>query len=265
LTALQCHALPHGSRPCPSDGRFWAQGQGSPSCPASWSPRPKDRGRPVYPDSNTRFVIRASWDRALVDQEKEYLFEKAKTLPNVGTRQVQIAQRGGRPARQAQLTLSSGRVQVRPPKRLSAQYAPIELNVVLAVESAPPAGSEALQWLLLTSEAVDSEAGANEVVTMYAARWMPHPTTVKGGPIGADALPYRRWGRWTAWEGRPASEAYRFIGNIGGWHEGGGGGGRPGKAGRRGARGALRQGSLAEGAHFLHSVGWLVDGQRGVR
>lgn len=231
-------------------------------------------------DSNTRFVIRASWDRALVDQEKEYLFEKAKTLPNVGTRQVQIAQRGGRPARQAQLTLSSGRVQVRPPKRLSAQYAPIELNVVLAVESAPPAGSEALQWLLLTSEAVDSEAGANEVVTMYAARWMVEDfhkawksgckveelrmqskdgllrMTVLLAQVAARLLRIRQLAAATqaeelasnvlepvelkclvlalsntrdgvkdlariAQRNTPmtASEAYRFIGNIGGWHD----------------------------------------------
>jgi hypothetical protein len=29
-------------------GAFGAQGHGSPFCPASWSPRPQDRGRPVY-------------------------------------------------------------------------------------------------------------------------------------------------------------------------------------------------------------------------
>lgn len=48
----------------------------------------------------------------------------------------------------------------------------IELNVVLVSEDDPPAGEPAVQWVLLTSEPIDTLAQVEAVVDAYRARWL---------------------------------------------------------------------------------------------
>jgi hypothetical protein len=119
-----------------------------------------------------RFVIRASWNRALVEHEPPLLLDAVDSLPVVGSRQVQIAQRGGRPARLARLELRSGVMTLRSPHRTRSRYEPLDIGVVVATETEPPEGVEPLHWVLLTSEPVDTDAAANEVVSIYSARWL---------------------------------------------------------------------------------------------
>ncbi len=49
---------------------------------------------------------------------------------------------------------------------------PISVWAVYVVETNPPAGVEAIEWMLLTSEAVQNLADANERVDWYTYRWL---------------------------------------------------------------------------------------------
>ena len=82
-----------------------------------------------------------------------------------------IAQRGGRCARQAQLELRSLCVELQPPASRSAGAAPLIVNVVLAQEIAPPPDEDALRWVLLTSEPVGTTDQAAQVIRYYELRW----------------------------------------------------------------------------------------------
>jgi hypothetical protein len=67
---------------------------------------------------------------------------------------VRVAQRGGRKAREAKLSLRSMTETVRSPAGGSAHLSPLRVNVALAEEIDAPSGVEPLCWILLTTEAV---------------------------------------------------------------------------------------------------------------
>jgi hypothetical protein len=128
------------------------------------------------------FVIRASWNRRTTD-EVGYVLDVARQAPVVGNRTIRVEQRGGQRARNGQpkrearrrrevpTQLQAARVVVRPPKHRADQAA-IEINVVRVAEVEPPDGSEALEWVLLTSLPIDMEASVKQVVQDYERRWL---------------------------------------------------------------------------------------------
>ena len=128
-----------------------------------------------------RFVVRASWDRNVeVDSEDEqgegldkHLFAVLGRARKFGECEVQVPQRGGRPARKAMLTVRALRIHLRRPQRAKVGALPkrIAVNAVLAREESPPPGVEALEWLLFTSEPVASNEEVLEVLRLYRLRW----------------------------------------------------------------------------------------------
>lgn len=126
-----------------------------------------------FQEQPARYVVRASWDRAVRGpQQDEYLWETMEKAPRVGSRQIEIPQRGGRKARSAQLELRAQRVQLRRPRKKAPgtpEY--LEVNVVYAKEENVPAGEEALEWMILTSEEIGSEEAVHRVMEKYETRW----------------------------------------------------------------------------------------------
>jgi hypothetical protein len=119
-----------------------------------------------------RYVVRAERDRR-VDSELGRLWETVYAQPVAGRAEVTIAQKGGRPARVAQVELRYASVELRPPLDQRGRQ-PVRVQVVLVSEPAPPAtvaAGEALEWLLLTSETVSGLADAQRVVRWYKRRW----------------------------------------------------------------------------------------------
>ena len=120
-----------------------------------------------------RYIVRAARDRRLAEEE-ENLFASVAQTPCLGEHIIQLAQRGGscrRAARSVHLSLHSARVILQPPKRISGELEPLEVNVVLAQELNPPKGQESVCWLLLTSEPVEDLAAAKKVLHAYSLRW----------------------------------------------------------------------------------------------
>ena len=131
-----------------------------------------------------RFVIRVCKDGWV--QGEGRLFTAVVSAPVLLDREVKLSRRTkslwttkgrGHPAREertAKLAISSRSVTLRRPKTTTANH-PSELtvNVVNVNEPAPPDGEPPVQWLLLTSEAVDS-GGAGRGCRRCLSRTMAH-------------------------------------------------------------------------------------------
>jgi hypothetical protein len=97
----------------------------------------------------------------------------ARQAPVVGQVRVQVPRKPGQPEREAVLELAAAAVVVKAPRRRSADVptASQALWVVRATEIEPPAGCKPIEWILLTTAAVDCLAAASRCVHDYALRW----------------------------------------------------------------------------------------------
>jgi hypothetical protein len=140
-----------------------------------------DRGEDifgVYDEARrqgTDWLIRISKDRRIQTPEgRESLFSYARRLPSVASRHLTVRRKGGTAPEEVDLCVSAGRVTLRP-SRYEPAYrdaAPIACWVVRVWEEHPPDGAEPLEWLICTSLACDTTAGALFVAEGYSFRWI---------------------------------------------------------------------------------------------
>jgi hypothetical protein len=128
-----------------------------------------------------RFVIRAAYDRSLTDGK---LFDAISGAPTMLEREVYLSGRQkrlpgkgrGHPARHkraAHLSISSRCLTLRRPKRCAVDLPEsLDVNLVNVIETASPDGNPPVQWILATSEPVDSADQIAAVVDAYRARWL---------------------------------------------------------------------------------------------
>ena len=116
-------------------------------------------------------LVRAARERALAGEEA-LLFAHAEALPEQHRYEITVPAKPGRKKRTATVALGFGRVEIKRPQR-AARALPetIGLSVVVVREIAPPKDVEPVRWVLLTSHAIDTLAGAMEVVRWYRLRW----------------------------------------------------------------------------------------------
>ena len=99
------------------------------------------------------------------------------TVPVKDRLQVPVPRQGSRPARTAEVELRYSPFRMPQPSRINdwiREHAPSEpllMWCVQVTETNPPAGVEALQWVLITSETVLNTPRALEVVSHYKKRW----------------------------------------------------------------------------------------------
>jgi Transposase DNA-binding/Transposase Tn5 dimerisation domain len=130
-------------------------------------------------EHSERYVIRARWDRSLVSEDSECcesILEALTDAPVLGRMDVKISSNGKRKARTAHVEVKCISVTLSPPKKRgkamdSGCTDPITVRVIGATESDPPAGQEAISWVLLTNLLVPDFASACEKVTWYTRRW----------------------------------------------------------------------------------------------
>lgn len=128
-----------------------------------------------------RFVVRLGQNRNVVDDEEVVrLFDaldeaKQRVQRDVGVCAQPRPQRGRqkRERRVATLTLSARSVVVCRAKAADpALPRTIEVNVVHVRENDPPPGEEPIDWKLVTSEPIASDADLERVVDAYRTRWV---------------------------------------------------------------------------------------------
>jgi Druantia protein DruA/Transposase Tn5 dimerisation domain/Transposase DNA-binding len=114
-------------------------------------------------------LVRADRGRQRQVVEQQPLWDWMPAQPVAGHLALHIPGKGGRKARTAELEIRYARVELKAPK--AHRGAPIGLWAVYALESHPPARTEAVEWLLLTTVAVEDFAQACERLQWYAIRW----------------------------------------------------------------------------------------------
>jgi hypothetical protein len=78
-----------------------------------------------------------------------------------------------RMARLATLQFSATTLQLRRPHYLGSTFpAAVPVNVVRVWEPNPPQGNEPVEWLLFTTEPIETKADIEAIVDMYRARWL---------------------------------------------------------------------------------------------
>jgi hypothetical protein len=115
------------------------------------------------------WLLRVAQNYRLVQPDgPAYLRDTARSWAAQTHLVVEVPARPGRRARTATIAVSWGQVTIRMPRA----HAPVAMWVVRAWESAPPAQSEAIDWLLTTSVPVVTAADAVQRVTWYTLRWL---------------------------------------------------------------------------------------------
>jgi hypothetical protein len=132
-------------------------------------------------DENISFVIRGHYDRHL--EGKLRLSEHLNTIESRMFREVPISARKGhaakhrkrsavtRNARQATLHIKTTSLELPRPLHDKERAPSLSLNVVQVKEHDVPEGMVPVEWMLLTTEPVDTPEAAERVVDIYRARW----------------------------------------------------------------------------------------------
>jgi Transposase DNA-binding/Transposase Tn5 dimerisation domain len=133
------------------------------------------------------WLIRAHYDRLLheaPDQQATRLRAAAMAAPVLFTETITVRGRTpktsceNRPRRQAR-TSRDAQVEVRattmtlsPPQRPDWGLPPVTVNVVLVREIDPPAGDEAVEWILVTTLPIATNEDVGRIIRYYTVRWM---------------------------------------------------------------------------------------------
>jgi hypothetical protein len=139
-----------------------------------------DRGADAWPvlfeatRSTVWLTVRAAYDRrleGLLEGERDYLWPRLGRQEPCGSYVLKVAGRGGKRARSAVMQLQACRVTLDFKAVLGAEESSATLWAVRAIEAEPPAGEDAVEWMLLTTYPVDDAVAAQQVVQGYATRW----------------------------------------------------------------------------------------------
>jgi hypothetical protein len=117
-------------------------------------------------------LVRAKLRRRIAGS-KELLGVATRAGAVAGTLTVRVPRQDGQPGRQATLAVRYGAFALQPPSThpRRKELSTLPLRTVLVEEVNPPAGAKPLQWLLLTTLAIESFADAERLVRWYTYRW----------------------------------------------------------------------------------------------
>lgn len=118
----------------------------------------------------TKLLVRASWNRGVVDEGHAHLWEFMEAQEVRGTLEVRVARRKGKKERTALVEVRFAQVTLKPPRK--KRWKPsLTLWAVYVHEPSPPPGEEPLSWMLLTALPVESFEDAVRCVEYYAVRF----------------------------------------------------------------------------------------------
>jgi hypothetical protein len=116
-------------------------------------------------------VIRCGRNRK-VEGPYRHMRATLAAQPVLNRSEIVVPRRGNHPCRTARVALCSVAGMVITPSTAYSGREPVTLNAVWVHEPAPPANTEPLNWLLLTTLPVDTVAACQDVVDVYKLRWL---------------------------------------------------------------------------------------------
>ena len=127
-------------------------------------------------EAGRQFVLRSKENRKLVEpiNGEHSLHDAVRTKRSVLEWDHAVPAKPGRKARNAHLKMSFTTVTLNLPVKRAGEYAnePLTLWAIRVWEPNPPAGEEALEWILLTNVAVNTPEEARERVAWYECRFV---------------------------------------------------------------------------------------------
>ncbi len=136
------------------------------------------------------WIVRACQNRALQkgtkhgESAENHLRERVLTEDVLFTQPITVrgrkakvscetrGRRQPRESRQAEVEVRAARVTLRAPWRHDRKLSDISVNVVLVTEIDPPEDDTPVEWMLLTSMAIDDVEQVRTVIQYYCVRWM---------------------------------------------------------------------------------------------
>lgn len=138
--------------------------------------RETSHGRPL------ELLIRGCQNRA-TDVTGKLVFQRVRGTDCLGSMTVGVSDRlaktscetrkrsKAREARIAEVEIRATTITLKPPRRHDRKLPAVMLNVILVEEANPPAGEEAIQWLLLTTLPIETLADVQTAINYYTCRW----------------------------------------------------------------------------------------------
>ena len=124
--------------------------------------------RAVIDPCKVQLLVRAKHDRLLADGQGR-LWEHIAKQPVAATEVLSVPRQGKRAPREARLEVRFGPVKLTPPRKL--EFKELHITAIMAQEIDCHPGIEPLQWMLLTTMAVENFDEAVEKLGWYAKRW----------------------------------------------------------------------------------------------
>lgn len=133
----------------------------------------------IFSDEGAKahYLIRAKTDRKVCNEKGKKNDEKIKsTLKSekpLGQLVINVSETKKRKAREAHMTVYSKAIHIALPdkQKKDKNYKPIKLTAILCTEINPPAGTDAIEWLLITDLSVLTFEDACEKIQWYTCRW----------------------------------------------------------------------------------------------
>ena len=116
-----------------------------------------------------QLLVRAEHNRLLADGQGR-LWEHMAKQPVAETAVLSVPRQGKRAPREARLEVRFGRVKLTPPSR-KLEFKELDITAIVAQEIDCRQGIEPLEWMLLTTIAVENFDEAVEKLSWYAKRW----------------------------------------------------------------------------------------------
>jgi len=130
------------------------------------------------PEAKADYVIRVGKERSLTERDPEAgpdtyrkLRSALEAAPVIATRQLDLPRTPQRAPRTASLEIRAHAVHLKAPYRKQTPLPDVWVNVVWVREINAPADVEPIEWLLVTTLAIDTAAAVLQVVDYYTGRW----------------------------------------------------------------------------------------------
>lgn len=128
-------------------------------------------------EEKAHYLIRAKTDRRLCNEKGKKSEKKIKsTLKSenpLGEIDIHVSETKKRKARDAHLKIYAKRMAIALPDKQKKEigYKPVEITAILCIETHPPGGGDAIEWLLMTDLPVNTFEEACEKIQWYTCRW----------------------------------------------------------------------------------------------